>query len=339
MAKKEAEAAGTALDIVLATRTRSLADLGERYIAESKFERGLSRASDYFGIVNMLSVWTDGMKAWASAMAASRILQTVEKLADGKSLSRSERLKLASSGIEEGLAKRIAAQKSHWERHGGGVLLGNTDAWDDPVAIDAFRMALLQDVERSVLTPGASDAPLWIHGSVGSLVGQFKRFSLASTTKLLASGLQTRDIATLNGVMTLMALGALGVALRDVVTNGEVKERPANEWIVNAIDRSGVLSLFVEMDAVADKFTGGYGIMNQIAGKEPQRFSTRGAAGQIFGPTIGTIDDIQRATSAAFDGELTQKDVKRFMQLGPSNLFYIRYLLEELVESTDLPEK
>ena len=160
MARKEAHLAGTALDIVLSTRTRSLADLGERYVAESKFERGLSKGSDYFGIVNALSIWNEGMKSWASSLASSHILQTAEKLAKGNNLSRADRLKLARSGIDEGLARKIADQSTHWERHAGGVILANTEAWDDSVAREAFRDALVTEVDRAVITPGVADAPV-----------------------------------------------------------------------------------------------------------------------------------------------------------------------------------
>lgn len=339
MGRQEAHLAGTALDIVLSTRTRSLADLGERYVAESKFERGLSKTSDYFGIVNLLSVWNEGMKSWASAMVASRILRTTEKLASGGKLSRAERLKLARSGIDEGLAQRIAQQTEHWERHTGGVILGNTEAWDDAVAREAFRNALVADVDRTVITPGAADAPIWVHGSVGSMIAQFKRFSLASTTQLLASGLQTRDIATLNGVLAMVALGMAGTALRDLTKSGEVKDRPANEWIVNGVDRSGALALFVELDALADKLTGGRGAMNTVAGKEPQRFQTRGFAGQLAGPTFGTLDDVQKATTAFFDGDATRKDLDRVTTVMPAqNVFWLRWALEQAKDATGLPE-
>jgi len=339
MGRKEAQLAGTALDLVLATRTRSLADLGDRWVAESKFERGLSKASDYFGIVNMLSLWNEGLKSWSSTMAASRILRTTEKLARGETLTRSETLKLSRSGIEIGLAKAIAKESDSWERHAGGVILGNTEAWKDQAAIDAFRDALVQDVDRTIITPGAADKPIWMHTSVGSLVTQFKSFAMASTTQLLTSGLQTRDLATLNGIIMLVGFGALGTVIRDISKDGEPKDRDARDLIVNGIDRSGALSLFVEMDAVADKLTGGHGAMSMLAGEEPQRYKTRGFAGQIAGPTFGMLDDAQKMTTAFFDGEATKKDLDRAVSMVPGqNVFYLRYLLEQLKESTGLTD-
>lgn len=339
MARKEAQLAGTGLDIVLSTRTRSLADLGDRYVSESKFERGMSRASDYFGLVNLLSYWNDGLKSWSSSLASSRILRTAEKLANGGTLTRSEQLKLAQSGIEEGLARAIAKESQHWERHAGGAILGNTEAWSDQVAIDAFRDALIQDVDRTIITPGVADRPVWMHTSTGSLITQFKSFAMASTTRLLASGLQTRDIATLNGLLVMVAFGAMATVIRDIAKDGQPKDRDARDLIVNGIDRSGALSLFVELDAVADKLTGGHGAMSTLAGKEPQRFQSRGFAGQLAGPSFGMLDDAQKMTTAFFDGEATQKDLDRGVSMIPGqNVFYIRWMLEQLKESTGLPE-
>lgn len=337
MGKAEAQLAGTALDITLATRARSMADLGERYIAESKFERGMSRASDYFGIVNLLSPWNQGMKSWASTVISSRILRTAEKLAKGGKLSRSEKLKLARSGIDEGLARRIANHAEDWERHPNGVILGNTEVWNDSVAVEAFRNALIQDVDRTILTAGVSDRPLWMHSETGKMIGQFKSFAMAAVTKLMASSLQTRDLAALNGLIMIIGFGALATVARDYSKHGE-SNRSARDLLANGIDRSGALAIFAELNPVMEK-TVGWSPLSSLSGVPLERFQTRGIVGQVVGPTAGVVEDTAAALKAFADGEATQKDIGRAVKLMPmSNVFYIRKLLEDVKDASGLPE-
>lgn len=328
MGMKEAKQAGTALDITLATTNRIVADLGDRYAAESKMGRGLTMASNWYAVANLLAPWTQAMKSWSGMLAGSRILDASEKLAKGGKLSRSGILKLARAGIDIHMAKRIAGQSQHWEMLPNSMRNANTGDWTDLRAREAFRSALLTEVDRSVITPSAADVPLHLHTETGKLIFQFKRFAMASTTKLLVSGLQTRDIATLNGIMVMFGLGMLGTALRDFFKNGEIEDRSPSDWIVNSIDRSGVLSIFMEAALMSEKATGWW---SRMAGKEPQRLETRDVLGQVLGPSVGLLEDATKAARAFADFSATDQDVDRLARIGPGlNHFALRYWLDQV---------
>lgn len=344
LAKDEAQLAGTALDVVLSTRARSMYDLGERYATETKLERALDVAGQLFGNITLMNPWNTALKSVTSVMVSTRILETAEKLAKGQKLTPREIRKLARSGISEDMALRIANEAEHWDRVGSAIL-ANTEAWKDREAVQAFRRALIRDVDHTIITPGRGDAPLWTSTEWGKTLFQFKRFGMASTQRVLLSSLQVRDKETVSGIVMLLGLGALGTALRDITSDGEVKDRTVGAWINEGIDRSGILSMAYEMDAITDKFTGGnISLQRALVAEEASRFKSRDLVGQLAGPTAGTVSDLASAVSGVSGGDFTKSDLHKIRRLFPGqNHFLLRGMLDALEDKAarelDLPEK
>src|SRR5690606_20424804 len=122
--------------------------------------------------------------------------------------------KLAAAGINADLAQRITAQFSKHGDTQSGVLLAKAAAWDDRLAREAFRSAVVRDVDRIIVTPG-QDKPLWMSTELGKTIGQFKSFSVSSMQRTMLAGIQQRDAATLNGTLLMLALGAATSALQE----------------------------------------------------------------------------------------------------------------------------
>lgn len=340
----EARAAGTALDLMNGQRAAALFDTSDRFLASTKFERGLDTSAKLFGRLTLLDAWNTTLKGWTSMVAGTRLLRTVDNLASGRKVSQRDIRKLAQSGISPEMANRIAAEKNKWEVHNGSVL-PNTEDWVDRGAAHAYRTAILRDVDNTIITPGAGDAPLWTSTEWGRTVFQFKRFGMATTQRGLISGLQTRDMATVNGMAIMVALGAAGTALRDMTFEtrdkplGQVRSRSNAQWVADAVDRSGIASMLFEMDNMAEKATG-VGAVSSITGQEVSRFAGRDLLGQVFGPTAGLAEDMASATTNALKGDFTRPDLHRLRKLFPGqNLFYLRGLLDRTEKATGLPER
>jgi hypothetical protein len=344
MGIKQAREAGTALDIELASTARNILDLGDRYATNSRFERMTDAAGQFFSQMTLLNHWNTAMKGMTSSLVSTRILRTVETLAQGGTLSKRDLRKLAQSGIDPAMAERIAQQRGHWQEV-DDLVFANVEEWDDAAAAAAMRDAVLRDVDNTIITPGVGDAPLWTTTEWGKTIFQFKRFAMASTNRLLISGLQARDMQALNGMMVMIGLGALGTAMRDF-TSGHperIQERTARQWVTNAIDRSGILSLYMEFDQLLSKTTGGLSPMSLIGGEAPSRFAARNMAGQALGPSFGGAQDLLTATRSLFEGDVTQSDVHKWRRLVPGqNLFYTGILFDQLErgigETFGLPE-
>ncbi len=188
---------------------------------------------------------------------------------------------------------------------------------------------MLTDVDNTIITPGAADSPLWTTTEWGKTVFQFKKFSMASTQRILISGVQMRDAAALNGIMVMVGMGILGTHLRDVVANRD-KDRSVLQWINEGVDRSGVAAMFYEFDALSEKFAGA-SPTKFVTGEPVSRFASRGLLAQAFGPTAGLIEDVASATRGFVQGDLVQSDLHRVRRLVPGqNHFALRVLLDKV---------
>ncbi|TJX07198.1 MAG: hypothetical protein E5X43_01925 [Mesorhizobium sp.] len=98
--------------------------------------------------------------------------------------------------------------------------------WDDAGAREAFRTAVVREVDRTIVTPGQG-RPLWMSTELGKTVGQFKGFAISSMQKTMLAGFQQRDAATLNGVMLSLGLGAVTYWAKETVAGRETSEDPS----------------------------------------------------------------------------------------------------------------
>ena len=189
------------------------------------------------GKISLVDYWNGWGKAIAGMEAQDRILRDVLKLGDGK-LSQKRLQNLALGGIDESLARRIAKEAANWEQEGGKLWLSRTDKWADPETARLFEAAVLQDVNRSFISPGAGDLPLFMSNPLLSILGQFKSFTFASTQRFFISGMQRADAAVLAGALSSLALGALGYGLSQVARGEAISEDPG-VLVAEAMDLYG----------------------------------------------------------------------------------------------------
>jgi hypothetical protein len=450
LAAGEVKAAGTALDMILDSRTMAMADIMDDFGRHSKFERGLSAVSSKFGIVSLMAPWNASMKQFTGLITMTNILRSSKRLAEGTA-SADEIRRLAASGIDLDLALRINRQFSGGETivssgattatpppaaglrrlyygaadesfdltknkemwvsidpeyarkyrrgeggenrlwyvdvpesrgkelglfdevngfwrgtgrlprefaqqakrlqetpistnkstvfengHGeivDGVWLAQTGEWTDKGAAEAFRAAVVRDVDRIIVTPG-QDKPLWMSTELGKMVGQFKSFSVSSMQKTMLAGLQQRDAATLNGTMLMLGLGALTYAVKEKAAGREVSDDP-RVWAVNALDRSGLTGWLMEANNIAEKATRGRVGLSAISGEQVSRYASRNVYGAFLGPSADAVADIFQVSGSIFAGDTTKSDLHRARMLVPfQNLFYLRSLFDKVEEAT-----
>lgn len=341
MAAGEVKAAGTALDMILDSRVMAMADITDDFGRHSKFERGLQAMSTRFGLVSLMAPWNATIKQFTGMITMTNILRATRNVASGTATP-DEIRKLAASSIDADMAKRIAKQFADHGDEQGGVLLAKGEAWTDGAALEAFRAAVVRDVDRVVVTPG-QDKPLWMSTEIGKTIGQFKSFGIASMQKTTLSGLQQRDAATLNGTLLMLALGALTYKVKSDISGRETSDNPA-VWAVEAFDRSGLAGWLMEANNASEKITRGTVGFSALTGEQVSRYASRNATASLLGPSLGTVQDIIDVTGAALsrEDEFQKRDARKLFQLVPGqNLFYIRGLFSQVGEGLieDLPGK
>ena len=332
LASEEVKMAGTALDMVLDSRTMALADITDDFGRHSKFERGLSALSSKYGMVSLMAPWNAAMKQFSGLVTMTNVLAAAERVAGGKGTAKDIR-KLAASGIDPDMASRIAKQFSGHGDRADGVWLANGAAWTDRQALEAFRAAIVRDVDRIIVTPG-QDKPLWMSTELGKMVGQFKSFTVSSMQKTMMAGLQQRDAATLNGTLMMLALGGGVYALKEKNAGREVSDDP-KVWAVEAFDRSGLTGWAMEANNIVEKATRGRVGLSALTGEQVSRYASRNVYGAFLGPSADAVADIFQVSGSIFAGDTSKSDLRRARQMVPmQNLFYIRSLLNHVEEAT-----
>ncbi len=326
LAASEVKLAGTGLDMALDSRAMSIGEITDLYGHGSGFERGLTAATEHFGLFTLLSPWTAAIKQIYGVVAQTRSLQAIEALENG-TINAKERTRLAQFGIGESEARRIAKMfAKHGEKH-NDVWWANTAKWEDQKAVRAYRASIVKDVDRAVITPG-QDKPLWMSTPLGKVVGQFRSYAMASTQRALLTGLQERDLAQLNGLLLSTGLGMMAYWLK--TDQSKLSNDPA-VWVKEGIDRAGVTGWFFDANNIAEKLTrNNVGISRLLGQPATSRYASRNAVDSLLGPTFGLTKEATDLIGSASSGEWTDADTHRLRRMLPmQNLFYIRSLLDK----------
>lgn len=328
LAAKEVRLAGAALDMILDSRSMAISDVMDNYGRGSRLERGAHWAAQKFGVVTLMAPMNVITKQLAGITAQTRMLEGIEALAAGKASPKQVEY-LAAGGIDADVAGKIAAQV---EKHGaadGAIRWANTNDWTDKSAVQSFRAALVRDVDRSVVTPG-QDKPLWMSKGMGQIIGQFHSFTMSATQRNLIAGLQQRDAAAFNGMMSMLALGALQYWLKAQISGAPVSDNPA-KWATEAFDQSGLSGWLMDANNITEKLTSGHVGMAAFTGAPAQRYASRNWMGALLGPSFDAAMDMGKLSNDMASGKWTAADSRALRRLTPlQNLFYLRKLFDQV---------
>ncbi|MDS1138577.1 hypothetical protein [Nitratireductor indicus] len=312
ISKADARNLGAVTERVLQSRLASLADLNDPYRYHSGFDRYISNATNLFSKATGLGWWNDTMKQMAAVMTQNRMARNA---LDWSKAGERERAYMAFLGIDENMAGRIARQIEKHGEESGGVWGANVGQWDDELAQRAWAAALNKDVDRTIITKGIADTPLWMKTNWGRLIMQFKSFALASHQRVLIAGLQERPQRFAEQMVFGTAIGML-VSYLKMIERGDFDRAEdlvnnPGKWVADGLDRTGILSLPFEMTNTADKVVSSYGgpniginrLFSEIAGDEntsggATRYASRNATGAVAGPSVGLWEDLAQIATA-----------------------------------------
>ncbi|MCE2688116.1 MAG: hypothetical protein LW595_06200, partial [Rickettsiales bacterium] len=330
----EAKLAGNIIEKTTLGRMSSMAEIGDPFHSgRSSFERLLDNGVKLMSKINLMPLWNDANKSFSSVITQQRIINESINWSN-KTIKENDRTYLSFLGIGEDEARIINKQINKFGYKDGNLWVANTKDWDDYKAVFNFRNALNTDVERTIVSLGAGDIPLFMNREVGKTIGQFKSFAFASTQQVLIARLQQKDMAALSGFISAISLGMLTYYLKTIGAGKEPSQDP-NKWIVEGLDRSGYLGILMEVNNISEKVTGGkVGINALIDGEVMSRYASRNITSTLLGPTLGQVQDATSISSAISKGEITETDIKDFRQFLPyQNLFYLRSIFDEMEDS------
>ena len=274
LTKSQANKLGVATERQLSQRAYSMADIGD---VSSKYTDIMGR---WWIKLSMFDRWTDMVEGIAAQTAMDWTLRQAKNVTKGVELSPSAKLKLGRMGLDAEDLKVIHTQA---ERAGGmddAVLkYGNTAQWDDLDAAKLFSAAIGSDVRRVIVRPGAGDKPLAFDAPMLKLLAQYQGFAVGASNRMLAAGLQHKDLALAQGLVASMALGAFVGATKAYVRGDDPTEWETSQWFTEGLDRSGWLGVYRPMLSALQ-----YGL-----GQKSSRFIQRDMENVFGSPTLSTL--------------------------------------------------
>lgn len=329
-----------ATDFVSLQRMNATVDMVEEYGHRSRLERYMDTGAKWFGMASLMTPWTMAMKAIASTLATDRMLADLVHVANGGQRSKMVKAKWLDAGVSDEMFEAMVKEAPNFTKE-GIHWVPNIDKWKaGQEVIDSFGYALVKDVNNAVLRPGAVDKPLWMSSTVGKALTQFQGYGWASNQRILLAGLQRKDAATFSGWSMMLGLGVMVTAAKDLYNKGEIDpKRELGGWIRDGIDRSGLLSVFMQFDNYADKGLG-LSISRTLTGEGASKYAGRGFLEQVAGPTAGAVTDIQQGLYNAVTGDFTKTDLHKLFRLGPGfGLPFVKQGFSAIEAASGLPEK
>lgn len=328
IARQDARDLGVVAETVLQSRLASLADLQDPYRMGSAYERFLSNTSNLFTKATGLSMWNDTMKTIASVMTQNRMMKNA---LDWHGAGKREQAYMAYLGIDEAMADRIAKE---FRTHGveeKGIYGANFSEWEDDMAARTWAAALAKDADRTIITKGVADTPLWMKSNWGKLIMQFKSFGLASHQRVLIAGLQERPHRLAEQLVFSTAIGML-VSWAKYTERGDHDEAQRlienpGLWIADGLDRTGILAIPFELSNTAQKVGSPIGIVpafQALAGDEDQggaasRYANRNKLGAVMGPSAGIFEDLTTIAAQLMTGDIDKQGVNAAIRQLPGS--------------------
>lgn len=319
--KDDLQAIGSALNTQMGTRALIMANLEDVTMSSSLFGRTFDSLTAGFGNVTLANQWNDMGQNIAGTMSINRSLKTIENVLFKNPVDEADLVRMARLGVSRDSFKEVYDM---WVESGknqdGGTYFANWSNWNVNTkarakAMEEFQAATLQEVNQVIIIPGLGDKPTFAHQWWGKLLLQFKSFLLASTNKVLLSGLQRKDqLSFYTGLATMAAMGDLSYIITQMTRGNQEIDLSFENLALEAFTRSGMFGIFASAYNTGAIFGLGFG-------GPASQYRSRGAVGGLLGPTAGGINDIAGAmnsTRKAFGGDqLSKKEVEQALRLLP----------------------
>tara|TARA_S200002703_G_scaffold159932_1_gene175562 strand:- start:546 stop:3842 length:3297 start_codon:yes stop_codon:yes gene_type:complete len=353
MSKNSTQLGGEALDMIDSSRAMGMYGMEDAFGVFNKMERGMSKVGNvYFTFLNASNPWNASVKTMAGFFNGTRIIENVEKIALGKSISKLNRARLNFLGIDDTIAREIYKQ---YQKHGVGkngkistkadgndfkhMRVANSDSWDDTVearkAAEIYHQGLSKQVNVDIVTPSKGDVPLWANSEMGGALAQFKKFGAAATQRMLMRGLQEKDTNFMQGILLLMGAGMMVDAFRQKQFNRDYSKKPFGQKIVDGFDRSGLGGIFSDINNAIERLGNNQvGLRPLLGGKKPYgtyKDILNNPIPDVLGPTANQITNIADIMWTWGTGKYNHHTARNVRRLVPfQNVWFLDSVFDKL---------
>jgi len=310
-----------AADLANSGRARKmmLGENGKKFGGDTKFRNRRDKLVDTFSLFSGMNHWNAGLKTLTGHVYSADIARSAMKALDGK-MSAKDIARFTNHGLSEkdliGIGKEL--RDGGMEEMGGSVI-PKLEAWSNQGLAEKFKMAVFQETENSVVTPGVGDIPLISRTPMGKVITQFKSFAMAANNRVLLASIDDFTYNRAVGSMAMVGLGYVAYAAKQGL-KGEDVATDYDTVIKEGIDRSGLFAFWSEPNGMIEKLTGKsmYNALG-IEGRPLSRMASRNMVGTIAGVSAGAIADVSTIATAASQGKFTEADLRSARRVVPFN--------------------
>jgi hypothetical protein len=327
LTRESAHRFGTALEMVLDSRTATLAEIGEE-LPRTRFDQGMQWASNKFSRYSLMAPWNATIKSLATLLEQDELARAVKRQGSF------DKKRLAAAGFDEA---EYATLRSMIDQHAettDGVMRLRTELWKDQELARKVEDSITKVADEIVITKGMGDLPGFMDNETMKTILQFRSFAMASVNRTMipmAQGLVNGDMArTAQGLGSMLSLGMLVYYAKEFAAGREPDTSP-ERLTAEAFNWSGLMGILPDLwdpiAAYSPEGEDGENILPRFS-----RFKSRSLFESLMGPTFGTgVDTVLGTAKAIANGEYEQKDIEKLRRLMPAqNLFYIRRLFNAI---------
>jgi Tfp pilus assembly major pilin PilA len=308
---------GLSSDLMNSSRVEKMYAMDDQFAPISKTTtggkilRGWKNTQNTFTQATGMPLWNNMWKNMAATSYIDDIAIDAMKLRDG-TLSQHSIEAYARGGLGIDELTKIGKQLNKERDMIDGVWVPDIDAWTDQNIATAFKAAVRKEVDMTIVTPGKGDMPLNSRGETGKLIFQFKSFAMSANNRILLASLDDMTSDKVAGMMAMVALGYTSYAARQTLKGKEVKT-DYDTFVREGLDRSGMLSIWGEANAMASKATSGEADMFRLLGADKAtltRYASRNMLSTVMGVSAGRVQDLGQLTSAIASGDFKESDIR-----------------------------
>ena len=173
-------------------------------------------------------------------------------------------------------------------------------------AVKNLKAAMMRNANQAITTPGLGEKPLFMSNPVYKTIFQFQTFGFVSVPKTILPAIQRgmnyKDAEILLYMSYVSALGSMVLVAKDLIRDGEVKERTETEWAYDIFDRAGFTNYLSQPTAAV------WAAVTSMAGypSTPGRYGNAPISGLLGGPAVGVADRLATGVRGAFEGDINK---------------------------------
>lgn len=338
MVRGVAQEANTANDLATQSVAMRWFEAGSEFHPRDRVSRGIDLGVQVGFRIAGFDHFQQWNRNFTAIITQSRMIRAIEKWDAGKLKDGAEKARLARLGIGQTEAAKINAQLQKYGSDFRGTRWADPNAWDDATARDLYLKAVGQEIDETVIIPG-QDKPFWLSTPVGSVLGQFWNFGIASMQRTTLAGIQRMamgDVAVINGAIGLSLAGMFGYYLKSKVGGWDMPDPSTpeglGEIVWNGVEQGGLLAYGSNVNRTIEAMSGGALGVRAMVGKPP--FSKYRAGSQLTamtGPSVGTLEDAAYITSAIANNDIDGQAIYRLRRNIPyNNALIFRRLFDEM---------